>query len=287
MESYELLAPAKVNIGLDVIKRREDGYHEVDMIMQTISLFDKIAIKKTSKAGIHLSANKNFLPVDERNIAYKAAKLLIQDCGITDGVDITIEKNIPVAAGMAGGSTDAAAVLMGMNELFALGLSEEKLMEKGAALGADVPFCIMRGTARATGIGTTLTRISPMPNCSVLIAKPNFSVSTKWVYEHLKLTAQTKHPDIEKLISEIEKKDILTIAGYMENVLESVTVPAYPKIAEIRKQMTECGAVKAMMSGSGPTVFGLFTQEETAKKALRLMREYQPDAEVCLAELTA
>lgn len=267
-----LKALAKINLGLDVVRRREDGYHEVRMIMQTIQLYDRLDIKRTQEPGIQIQTNLSFLPVNENNLIYKAAKLLMDEFSITDGVSVKLDKHIPVAAGMAGGSTDAAAMLIGVNRLFSLGLTKRQLMERGVQIGADVPYCIMRGTALAEGIGEALSPLPPMVKCPVLIAKPSISVSTKFVYQNLKLDDTTIHPDIDRLIDDIKAKNLHDIAAHMGNVLETVTIPNYPVIDEIKKHMLSNGAVGAMMSGSGPTVFGLFDDEDTAKKAYKAMR---------------
>lgn len=267
-----LKALAKINLGLDVVRRREDGYHEVRMIMQTIHLYDRLDIKRTKELGIQIQTNLSFLPVNENNLIYKAAKLLMDEFSITDGVSVKLDKRIPVAAGMAGGSTDAAAMLIGVNRLFSLGLTKRELMERGVQIGADVPYCIMRGTALAEGIGEALSPLPPMVKCPVLIAKPSISVSTKFVYQNLKLDDTTIHPDIDRLIDDIKAKNLHDIAAHMGNVLETVTIPNYPVIDEIKKHMLSNGAVGAMMSGSGPTVFGLFDDEDTAKKAYKAMR---------------
>lgn len=267
-----LKALAKINLGLDVVRRREDGYHEVRMIMQTIQLYDRLDIKRTQEPGIQIQTNLSFLPVNENNLIYKAAKLLMDEFSITDGVSVKLDKRIPVAAGMAGGSTDAAAMLIGVNRLFSLGLTKRQLMERGVQIGADVPYCIMRGTALAEGIGEALSPLPPMVKCPVLIAKPSISVSTKFVYQNLKLDDTTIHPDIDLLIDDIKAKNLHDIAAHMGNVLETVTIPNYPVIDEIKKHMLSNGALGAMMSGSGPTVFGLFDDEDTAKKAYKAMR---------------
>ena len=267
-----LKALAKINLGLDVVRRREDGYHEVRMIMQTVQLYDRLDIKRTQEPGIQIQTNLSFRPVNENNLIYKAAKLLMDEFSITDGISVKLDKRIPVAAGMAGGSTDAAAMLFGMNRLFSLGLTKRQLMERGVQIGADVPYCIMRGTALAEGIGEALSPLPPMVKCPVLIAKPSISVSTKFVYQNLKLDDTTIHPDIDRLIDDIKAKNLHDIAAHMGNVLETVTIPNYPVIDEIKKHMLSNGAVGAMMSGSGPTVFGLFDDEDTAKKAYKAMR---------------
>ena len=273
MKEISVKALAKINLGLDVVRRREDGYHEVRMVMQTIHLFDRLQIAKTNSGDITMKTNLSFLPTNENNLVYKAAKLLKDEFGIKDGIDVKLHKHIPVAAGMAGGSTDAAAVLYGVNRIFDLGLSREDLMERGVKIGADVPYCIMRGTALAEGIGEKLTALPPMVKCPVLIAKPQISVSTKFVYENLKLNEQTIHPDIDRLVADIEAKNLRAIASDMGNVLESVTIPHYPIISQIKEHMMEHGALNSMMSGSGPTVFGLFDNEDTAVAAYEAMKE--------------
>ena len=273
MDDISLKALAKINLGLDVVRRREDGYHEVRMIMQTIHLYDRLKITKMKTPGIEIHSNLPFLPVNENNLVYKAGKLLMDEFGIREGVRVDLLKRIPVAAGMAGGSSDAAAMLYGMNQLFGLKLSRQALMERGVTIGADVPYCLMRGTALAEGIGEKLKQLPPMVKCPVLIAKPQISVSTKFVYQNLKLDEHTVHPDIDRLIQDIRNKDLQAAAGDMGNVLETVTIPNYPVIAQIKEQMMHSGAVNSMMSGSGPTVFGLFENEKQAKKAYDDMKQ--------------
>lgn len=272
MDEITLKALAKINLGLDVVRRREDGYHEVHMIMQTIHLYDLLEIQKIREPEIQIVSNLSFLPVNENNLVYKAARLLQEEFALTDGISVKLTKRIPVAAGMAGGSTDAAAMLYAMNQLYDLGLSRRELMKRGVQIGADVPYCLMRGTALAEGIGEKLTQLPPMIKCPVLIAKPSISVSTKFVYQNLKLDEQTNHPDIDALMKDIREKDFDSVCAHMGNVLESVTIPNYPVIAEIKQQMMRSGAKASMMSGSGPTVFGLFEDGETAKRALREMK---------------
>jgi len=272
MDTIRLKARAKINLGLDVVRRREDGYHEVRMVMQMLRLYDQIDIEKTQEPGILVRSNLSFLPTDERNIAYKAAKVMIEQFGLKQGVIIRIEKHIPVAAGMAGGSTDCAAVLYGMNKLFGLRLNQKKLREIGVKLGADVPYCLMRQTALSEGIGEILTPISPLQDCPILIAKPSVSVSTRHVYEQLKLDEQTMHPDIDGIVTALADGDLYGVTDRMANVLETVTIPEHPVIDEIKKQMMTSGAVNALMSGSGPTVFGIFDDEEKAKKACEDMK---------------
>ena len=262
-----LQAFAKINLGLDVLGKREDGYHEVRMIMQTIRMYDQLDMRKSVEPGIHLTTNKKYIPVDENNLVWRAAKLMMDTCGIIEGVSIHLHKVIPVAAGMAGGSSDAAATLVGMNRLFHCGLSKEKLMERGVQIGADVPYCVMRGTALAEGIGEKLTSLPGVPMCYVLIGKPGINVSTKFVYGNLHLDEVTEHPDIDGMVEAIRNHDLYGITDRMGNVLESVTCPAYPVIDEIKAQMMKNGAVNAMMSGSGPTVFGIFDDPDKAEFA--------------------
>lgn len=285
MDKISLKALAKINLGLDVVRRREDGYHEVRMVMQTIHLFDRLNIEKTKDAGISIKTNLSFLPVNENNLIYKAGKLLMDEFNITEGVSVELDKRIPVAAGMAGGSTDAAAMLYGMNKIFDLGLSMQELKDRGVKIGADVPYCLMRGTALAEGIGEKLKSLPPMIKCPVLIAKPQISVSTKFVYENLKLDENTVHPDIDALIQDIKAKDLHEVCNHMGNVLETVTIPNYPIIDEIKKKMMSNGAIGAMMSGSGPTVFGLFEDEETAKKAYKEMKKSELAKQVYLTDI--
>ncbi len=285
MDNISLKALAKINLGLDVVRRREDGYHDVRMVMQTIHLYDKLDIQKTEEPGITITSNISFVPTNENNLIYKAGKLLMDEFDIKEGVSVYLNKRIPVAAGMAGGSTDAAAMLYGMNQIFELGLSQQELMDRGVKIGADVPYCLMRGTALAEGIGEELTSLPPMVKCPVLIAKPQISVSTKFVYTNLKLDENTVHPDIDQLVEDIKNKDLHAIASHMGNVLEDVTIPEYPIIEEIKNQMKASGAVNAMMSGSGPTVFGLFDDEETAKKAYEDMKASDLAKQIYLTEI--
>lgn len=273
MDRLELKALGKINLGLDVLGRRENGYHDVRMVMQTVYLYDRIVMEKKKTPGIELETNLYYLPVNENNLAYQAAQMLMDEFHIKEGVSIQLEKHIPVAAGMAGGSSNAAAVLFGMNRMFSLGLSQKKLMERGVKLGADVPYCIMRGTVLAEGIGEILTPLAPMPKCYVLIAKPPISVSTKLVYEKLDSHEIEDHPDIDGILAGLKHHDLKKVAGSMGNVLERVTVDAYPVIDEIKKTMIKEGALNAMMSGSGPTVFGIFEEKAAARKAAARIRE--------------
>ena len=284
-DTVTLKALAKINLGLDVLGKRDNGYHDVRMVMQTIYLYDNVTIEKRPESGITVETNLFYLPVDEHNIAYKAAKLLIEEFGITEGVHITLQKHIPVAAGMAGGSSNAAAVLVGMNRLFSLGLAQQELMERGVLLGADVPYCVMRGTVLAEGIGEILTPLSPLPKCYVLIAKPSISVSTKTVYEKLDAKEITEHPNIEGLLEGLGNGDIEKVAASMGNVLESVTIEDYPIIEKIKDAMKEAGALNAMMSGSGPTVFGIFKERRAAREAGQRIKAMHLDKQIYVANV--
>ena len=284
-DKVTLKALAKINLGLDVLGRRQNGYHDVRMVMQTIYLYDNVTLEKTSEPGIQLQTNLFYLPSDENNIAYKAAKMLIDEYQIQEGVHITLDKHIPVAAGMAGGSSNAAAVLVGMNRLFSLGLSDKELMKRGALLGADVPYCVMRGTVLAEGVGEILTPLLPLPKCYILIAKPGISVSTKEIYEKLDAQVIEKHPDIDGILKGLQEQNLHKIAASMGNVLEGVTVPMHPVIEQIKRAMKEAGALNAMMSGSGPTVFGIFEDRSVAQKAAQKLREMRIAKQIYLANV--
>lgn len=266
-DTLQLKAYAKINLGLDVVGRREDGYHEVRMIMQTIKLFDKLTFRLLDEDEIKLKTNLGFLSVDENNLVYKAIKILKDTYDVKKGMEVDLFKVIPVAAGMAGGSTDCATALFGASKMFGLNLSQKELMDLGVKLGADVPYCVMRGTALSEGIGELLTPLSPMPDCTILIAKPPVFVSTKTVYQNLDAKDSYEHPDIDGMVNAIKAKDLRGIADRLGNVLETVTIPEYPVIEEIKDYMKKNGALNAMMSGSGPTVFGIFEDEERAKAA--------------------
>ena len=285
MYQLQLRAMGKINLSLDVVRRREDGYHDVRMIMQTVRMFDRIKMNRIPEPEIRLSANLHFLPTGESNLAYRAAKLMMERHSIESGVSIDLQKYLPVSAGMAGGSTDAAAVLYGMNWMFHLGESQESLMDAAKGLGADVPYCLMRGTALAEGIGEKLTRLPPCPDCYVLLVKPPVSVSTKFVYENLHLDENTRHPDIDGMQEAIRRGDLKGVAALAGNVLESVTIPAYPIIGEIKQMLLEMGALTSLMSGSGPTVFGLFDNYELVQRAKEQMNSWGKASLVYVTEL--
>lgn len=271
--TLQLKAYAKINLGLDVVRKREDGYHEVRMIMQTIKLFDKLTFRLLQEDEIRIKTNLGFLPVNEDNLVYKAVKLIKDKYNIDKGLEIDLFKCIPVAAGMAGGSTDCAAALIGASKMFGLHLSKQELMELGVKLGADVPYCVLRGTALSEGIGEILTPLPPMPDCHILIAKPPISVSTKFVYENLKANELESHPDIDGMVEAIKEGSLQGITDRMENVLETVTIPANPVIEDIKKCMKDNGAINSLMSGSGPTVFGIYDSEEKAEQTREIIRQ--------------
>ncbi|MBP5310430.1 MAG: 4-(cytidine 5'-diphospho)-2-C-methyl-D-erythritol kinase [Lachnospiraceae bacterium] len=260
---------SKVNLGLDVIRRRDDGYHEVRMIMQTLKLCDELYIEQTDDGKIRISCNSESLECDENNLIYKAAKLIMDEGKINRGLDIRLVKNIPIAAGMAGGSTDAAATLVALNRMFDLNFDNKKLKEIGVRIGADVPYCIEGGTQLSEGIGEKLTKLKDAPQCFVVVAKPHIGVSTKYVYENLHVDTIKDHPDIDTMLKGIDEGDLLKISSCMENILENVTEKKYPVIAMLKEKLKSMGALNSLMSGSGPTVFALFDDEEKANKACR------------------
>ena len=265
-------ANAKINLTLDILGKRPDGFHEVAMVMQTIGLHDTLVMEKTER-DIELSINVPWLKADEKNLAWRAAELIRQEYGLEGGVRIELTKRIPVAAGLAGGSADAAAVLKGMNDLYGLQLTEEKLCELGARLGSDIPFCIMGGTMLATGRGEVLTRLSDMPETWVVLAKPRISVSTAWAYQNYDEQGAERHPDNEAIKQAIARGNRKAVAGLLCNVLESVTIKKYDVIAEYKQMMLDKGAMASMMSGSGPTVFGLAKSREQAEAIADVLRQ--------------
>lgn len=271
MDKIELKAYGKINIGLDVIRKREDGYHDLDMIMQTVGVYDDVIISRedgTQTYEIEVSTDADILPNDKGNLAFMAAKVLMEAYDIKSKVKIHINKRIPIAGGMAGGSADCAAVLRGVNQLFQLGLTDEQLQEYGVKLGADVPYCIVGGTKRAQGIGEILTDLPTPPKCYVIIAKPDAFVSTKFVYSHIRPAQIENHPDIDGIIESIKAGDLYGMCEKIANVMEDVTIPEYPIIQKVKDILKSNGAVNALMSGSGPTVFGIYDDEEKAKHSM-------------------
>lgn len=278
-----LKAYGKINLGLDVVRRLENGYHEVRMVMQSVTLADTVRMRRLAEDKIVLGTDREGLPCDESNLAYRAARRMRERFSLQDGVEIFLEKRIPMAAGMAGGSADCAAVLRGMNELFGLGLSLTELQREGVKLGADVPYCLMGGCALSEGIGEVLTALKAPPACVLLLAKPDIDVSTKYVYENLKLQELDHHPDIDGIMQSIAAGSLEALSGKLENVLESVTGRAYPVIGEIEREMEKAGALRAIMSGSGPTVFGIFREEEAAMEAMSSLERKNLAREVFLS----
>lgn len=271
MNTIQLKAKAKINLSLDVLGKRRDGYHELKTIMQTVELHDIVTLEATEK-DIQIICDKGYVPTDENNTAWKAANLLMQKYGIKKGVRIHIRKNIPVAAGLAGGSADAASVLKGMNLLYKLGMNENELMEAGLRIGADVPFCIRGGTVLAEGIGEKLTPLKCLDGVDIIIIKPKVSVSTAWVYKNLDMSTINVRPDTDKLINAIEEKNLDFLSENMKNVLETVTLSKYEIVNKIKSRLIECGALGSMMSGSGPSVFGIFKDSSSAEKAYRILK---------------
>ena len=262
---------AKINLTLDILGKRPDGYHEVAMIMQSLALHDTVTLEKM-REGIDLSLNLSWMKPDETNLAWKAAALIQERCGVKGGVRMHLTKRIPVAAGLAGGSADAAAVLRGMDKLYGLGLSDEELCSLGAELGSDIPFCIMGGTMLATGRGEVLTRLFDMPETWVVLAKPRVSVSTAWAYQNYDEQGAERHPDNDLVEKKIISQDLKAMAPLLCNVLESVTIKKYEVIERYKKLMVEKGALVSMMSGSGPTVFGLAAKKSEALRIAGFMR---------------
>lgn len=280
-------AYAKINLGLDVLRRREDGYHEVKMIMQTVGIHDILTFKEAPEGVLELSVDSMQIPDNDDNLIIKAARLLMKTAGINKGVSINLEKNIPVAAGMAGGSTDAAATLLGLNEFFGLSYTREDLQKMGVKLGADIPYCIMGGTALSEGIGEKLSPLPAPPAAYLLVAKPDLMISTKYVYENLHANNLKEHPDIDAMIEAIKESDLHKMCALMGNVLETVTERENPIITQIKKLMIEEGAIGSLMSGSGPTVFGIFEEEKKAKQCLSLLQEKELAKQLFVTEFVS
>lgn len=273
-------AYAKINLGLDVLRRRADGYHDVKMIMQTVDICDDLTFEKSVVPGVHLTITGADLPADGDNLVCRAAALILEAGAIAEGVRITLQKRIPIAAGMAGGSADAAAALRGLNKLFGLGYSMRELQEFGVKLGADIPYCIVGGTMLSEGIGEILTPLSPPPACHLVVVKPDIDVSTAYVYGNLKADSLPFHPEIDGMTEALTQGNLKGITDRMGNVLETVTEKAYPIIANIKEQMRKLGAENALMSGSGPTVFGICKEKETAERIAADIRERDPASAV-------
>lgn len=286
MKTLTRNAYAKVNLALDVLRRREDGYHDVCMIMQNLSLYDTLTftMEEADTLAITLSCDKEFVPCDERNLIYKAIVLMGETYHLTGHIHVELVKRIPVEAGMAGGSTDCAAAFHAMRELYGLDVSDQELMKLGVKLGADVPYCIMAKTALSEGIGEVLTEVAPLPDCYVVVAKPAISVSTKMVYENLHANELQHHPDVAGMAEALKQGELSGVASRMENVLETVTTKLYPQIEEIKRTMKESGAENAIMSGSGPTVFGLYREKAIAEQAAEKIRQQYGLSEVYVTQ---
>lgn len=274
MDKLALKAYGKINLGLDVLRKRPDGYHDLKMIMQMVDVYDDIIITKTGRKDEIIVATDKFVLENEKgNLAYMAVKLLFDEFDIHQGIEIKINKRIPIAGGMAGGSSDCATTLMGINEMFDLKLSKEDLMKRGVKLGADVPYCVLGKTAIAEGIGEILTPLPTPPSCYVIIAKPPVSVSTAFVYGNIRPDEITKRPDIDGMAEAIKNGDLYKMSSLLYNVMEDVTVPEYPIIADIKKMMIENGALNSIMSGSGPTVFGIYDNLEKVENTMKLLKK--------------
>lgn len=284
MSKLKLRAPAKINLTLDILRKRHDGYHEVRMVMQAISLFDYISLRDLPEDCISLRCNIPGLPVDERNIMWKAARLVKNRLKVRRGVEMVLAKHIPIAAGLAGGSTDGAAVLKGLNRLWELNLSDGELLSLAAELGSDVPFCLMGGTGLATGRGEIVEPLNIHPELNLVLIKPPFDVSTKEVYQNFSLEKTTHHPDDEEIIRALQARDLPRIVSAMGNVLETVTLRLYPVLEKVKEELLLCGAKGVLMSGSGPTIFGLFETEETAGEAITRLKKLYPNHAVLFAK---
>ena len=267
MDELELSAHGKINLSLDVLRRRPDGYHEVKMIMHTVGLYDSIFIKRERERGIRMECNLPSLPTNEENLMVKAAKTLMEEFSIGEGLRMRLVKRLPIAAGMAGGSSDAASVFHGINQIFHLGLSMEELEKRAVKLGADIPFCLHKGCYLSEGIGEKLCKLSPLPPCTILLVKPAFSLSTKLIYEnlHLENISSKDHPDVDGMVEGLERGSLKEICALGGNLLEKVSISLRPEIQELKNRFLKEGALLSLMSGSGPTVFAIFQREERAK----------------------
>ena len=272
MDEIELRAHGKINLSLDVLGRRNDGYHEVKMIMHTVALHDGIFIKKERERGIRMECNLSSLPTNEENLMVRAAKAIMDEFSIEEGLSLRLMKRLPVAAGMAGGSADAAAVFHGINQLFHLNLSTEELEKRAVKLGADIPFCLHKGCYLSEGIGEKLCKLPSLPPCTILLVKPAFSLSTKLIYEnlHLENITDAEHPDVDRMIKELKSGFLEDICALGGNLLEKVSISLRPEIQVLKDFFIKEGALLSLMSGSGPTVFGIFPEKEKEKAKMIL-----------------
>lgn len=273
MKEIRLKARAKINITLDIIGKRDNGYHDVEMIMQTVELHDRLIMRRIKKDKIMIKTNLPYLPIDERNLVYKIIAYMKEHYSLSGGVFVDLNKRIPVAAGLAGGSSDGAQAIFGINQLYGLDLPLDEMLEIGGKFGSDIPYCMVQGTALATGLGETITYLEPFPEFYVLIVKPKFSMSTQVVYQNFDLNNVTVHPETEKVMEAIKNQDKSVICNNLVNVLETVTPKIHPEINSIKVKIHELGADGVLMSGSGPSVYGLFDDKKKAEKALRVMKK--------------
>ncbi|NLX70458.1 MAG: 4-(cytidine 5'-diphospho)-2-C-methyl-D-erythritol kinase [Clostridiales bacterium] len=290
MRKIVIKAFAKINWALDVVGKRQDGYHNVEMVMQSVNLYDILTIEEKAEDDIEIICNCDCIPLDSNNIAYKSARLIKETYGIVKGVKIDLHKNIPVAAGLAGGSADAAAVFAGLNRMWNLGIKLRELMSVSARIGSDIPFCILGGTALAKGIGDELVSLPPAEGIWMVLVTPDFHVSTAHIYRSLDLSKITVRPCIQGMVECLEKRDLNGIADHMKNVLEQVTLSMYPQINLIKEDMMKQGALGCCMSGSGPTVYGIFPDEDSARKGYNVLKErysrcFVVDTKACGVEI--
>ena len=272
MDHLTRRAYAKINLSLDVTGKRPDGYHDIKSVMQTVDLYDTLTFRKTDGGTVVMTANTNLLATDESNLVVKACRLMKETFSIREGLAVDLAKEIPMQAGLGGGSADAACALCAMNELFSLSISTETLCELGAKLGADVPFLVRGGTCLCEGIGELLTPVPEPPSCTVLIAKPAAGISTADAYAALDLKPIDNHPDTDALLRALEERDLKALCAAMGNVFEPYAFRRVPEIKTLIDTMQDYGAYRAMMSGSGPSVFGIFPEEADAVKAYHVLK---------------
>lgn len=274
MKEIRCIANAKINLGLDVIRKREDGYHDLKMVMDTIGLHDKIRLKKTANTEVHLKTNVPYLPTDNRNLVVRIIEEMKKVYGIKDGIFVDLYKVIPVGAGLGGGSADAAATIRSMNTLFDLGLSLDTMLEIGLKFGADIPYCIEGGAMLAEGVGERLTPLEKTIILDLVVVKPKVSVSTPYIFKNLRVDAIENHPNIDGLIKGLQSQQRQEVAMNLGNVLEDVTFTGYPQVAEVKKAITLSGAEGALMSGSGSAVFGIYNSAEACQEAARVLKKH-------------
>lgn len=287
MKTITVVANAKINLSLDVIGRRADGYHLLSTIMQSVCLADRITVSSApDRVGVRLTCGQARIPSDSRNTAWRSAARFLEKAGVATGVSIDIDKRIPTAAGMAGGSADAAAVLFALNEMYPERLSRQTLFEIAATIGADVPFCLQGGTVLCEGIGELLTPMQLWADVWVLLCKPSFGIRTPWVFSQFKIDQPGRRPDQAKVMDAVRNHDLEALAASTSNVLESVSIPAHPFLNEIKQQLKNAGAILSLMSGSGPTVFGLFADQASCLAAKNKLTAELPADTIIIATQT-